>query len=85
MVTHSKQLYNGRDKCICYHSMFHRSILGRADTYNRLSQKLIDMENIKDFQAELTNIVRKRCEAGHDAWKETFDPSRFERHHAELL
>ena len=51
---HNKQLYSGRDTCIGNHALFHRSILGRADMYNRLSQRLVDIDNITVFQSELT-------------------------------
>ena len=77
---HNKQLYSGRDKCIGNHALFHRSILGRADMYNRLSQRLVDIDNIKMFQSELTQIIRNRCERNIPTWQSTFDPSRFDIH-----
>ena len=73
MPKHSKQLDNKRSQCIFRHAMYNRSIFGMVDVYNRLSQRLVDCDNLKLFQRELTAIAKKQCERGDRAWKVVFN------------
>jgi len=64
MPKHSKQLDGKLHQVIFRHGMYNRSIFGMVHVYNRLSQRLVDCDNLKLFQRELTAIAKTQCERG---------------------
>ena len=66
---HNKQLKDIRDQRFL--EVARRSALGLVAVYNLLPQDIIDAEQVKDFQAGLQNLVKKRAESGHADWKMT--------------
>ena len=71
---HDKQLLSSFPD-ICYQpALFLRSIFALTDCYNRLPQHIVDLSSVHDFQHELTELVRHRCNSGMQLWDRTFCP-----------
>ena len=51
-----------------------RSIFALVNVYNRLPLRMIDLTCIKEFQHELTVILKRRCCSHTNLWDHVFDP-----------
>jgi hypothetical protein len=69
---HNKQLYGHILEAQFQLQLFKRSIFGMVDVYNALSQEMVDLKSVKDFQSELTKFARARCVAGDANWISSF-------------
>jgi hypothetical protein len=69
---HNKQLYGHILEVQFQLQLFKRSIFGMVDVYNGLTQEVVDLKTVKDFQSELTKIARTRCQAGDANWYFSF-------------
>ena len=69
---HNKQLYGHILEAQFHFQLFKRSIFGMVDVYNALSQEMVDLKSVKDFQSELTKFARARCVAGDANWISSF-------------
>ena len=69
---HNRLLNNHIHECMFHCDLFSRSIFGMVNIYNRLPQCFIDCETVSTFQHELTAVARRRCDIGHEHWKDCF-------------
>ena len=69
---HHKQLEDPRQGC--FPELLRRSALGLIAVYNLLPKELVEEKTVKGFQTELQALLKKRAEAGHENWSETFSP-----------
>ena len=51
-----------------------RSALGLVAVYNLLPPRVVKLNNVKDFQGALGELLRERATAGCDDWPLTFSP-----------
>ena len=72
---HNKQLTFPHDHVVYFQQcLWHRSLFALIDVYNRLPQRIVDLKSVKDFQHELTDILRRSCNSLSDEWMHIFDP-----------
>ena len=69
---HDKQLENYSSRCPTRNSMFSRSIFQMVLVYNRLPQDVVNIDSVSGFQACLTAMAKRRCEADAVNWRQTF-------------
>ena len=55
--------------------MFSRSIFQMVLVYNRLPQDVVNIDSVSGFQACLTAMAKRRCEADAVNWRQTFHTS----------
>ena len=71
---HNKQLIAAPHVNNFQQCLWSRSIFALVHVYNRLPQRMIDLTCIKEFQHELTVILKRRCSSDPDLWDHVFDP-----------
>ena len=69
---HDKQLYGHNIEVTHHQAIYNRSIFAMTDIYNNLPQYVVDAFSVSDFQKQVTQIARKRCEDGNAEWACSF-------------
>ena len=55
---HGRQIENGWQRSSMRFQLFHRSLFGMVEVYNRLPARIVQLDNVSDFQSELTAFVK---------------------------
>ena len=66
---HLKEHRKGR-----FLEILRRSALGLVGVYNLLPESIVFQPTTKDFQTELTKLLKNRASSGREDWKNTFSP-----------
>ena len=72
---HDKQLESYSSMCMYRWGLYERSIFHMVHVYNRLPQDVVNIDSISGFQACLTSMAKRRCNAGAANWRQTFRTS----------
>ena len=70
--SHSKQLHNFLDGS--HTELLKRSALGLPKVYNRLPEKVVQLQTTKDFQKALQHLVLEELERGGQHWETLLSP-----------
>ena len=57
--------------------MRRRSVFQLVHVYNALPQNVVALSLVSEFQHELTQFVRNKCNAGHADWQTFLSPRHF--------
>ena len=71
---HNKQLALPIEQMIFQQALWMRSLFDLTQVYNRLPQRIVDLTTIKEFQHELTCILKQHCSRDAHSWSHIFDP-----------
>jgi len=69
---HDKALHSFLDQVRGHHTMYFRSLYGYIHIYNRLSQGMVDIASVSEFQAKLTHMAKHRAANGDPTWRQAF-------------
>ena len=65
-----RRLWNRLHECrhVAYHDLMKRSVFQLVDVYNNLPRTARMLNNVSEFQRQLTQYARNLCMTDHESW-----------------